>query len=361
MKVKEWLWLLPAFGASIGVANAQSSVTLYGILDSGIQYANVGGTVTTRMDSGAVLASRWGMIGQEDIGGGTSVIFKLEDGLNLSNGTSLQNGALFGREAWVGLRGSFGQIQGGVTYTALHTTLVTYSLGGVDTLAWGNAANNFVFVPMLRTSNSIRYVSPSFHGVLFRATYALGSNGSPSLPRTLGNTVSVGTNYSVGAFSADVDFMTQVYSNTPTINSGSTTSTGNFVIAAAKYVFKLATVSAIFQAHRGGSHSGTAAGYSDRNNEFYEISTLVPLGFGRLMLSFGQYKDSAWNRYNATSYGVRYDYLLSKRTALYAGVATVRNGSAAGFTVNGAAGAGVPVGKAGQNVNAAIVGMSHSF
>ncbi|MFM0619766.1 porin [Paraburkholderia nemoris] len=356
------MWLaLGALSLPAGAVYAQSSVTLYGIVDNSVQYAGVGGTSTTRMDSGAVLPSRWGLIGKEDIGGGAAVIFKLENGFNGTSGTSLQNGAMFGREAWVGLRGAWGQIQGGVNYSPLHTTLVTYALGGVNTLSWGNAVTNFVNIPTLRLNNSIRYVSPSVAGFTVRAAYALGANGSTTLPRTLGNTAAVGVNYSVGGFSADVDGMVQVYSPSSSVSASSPTSTGNYVIAAAKYAFRYAIISAIFEAYRGGSTSGTSAGYANRDNDFYGLSALIPIDVGYLMLSFGQYKDLTVSDRDATSYGLRYDYQLSKRTAIYTGIATVRNGSAASFTVNGAAGSGVPVGKPGQNVVAVIAGITHSF
>src|SRR5471030_617877 len=83
-------------------AFAQSSITLYGIIDAAVQYANTGGHTVVRQDSSSVAPSRWGLTGTEDLGGGYKAIFKLEDGFNVNTGAIAGNGALFNREAWVG-------------------------------------------------------------------------------------------------------------------------------------------------------------------------------------------------------------------------------------------------------------------
>src|ERR1700738_4228053 len=95
-------------GALTGVfatmAHAQSSVTLYGLIDAGISYSsNVGGKSLWQETSGAMNASRWGLRGSEDLGGGLKAIFTLENGFNIDTGKFGQNGAEFGRQAFVGL------------------------------------------------------------------------------------------------------------------------------------------------------------------------------------------------------------------------------------------------------------------
>jgi predicted porin len=110
------------------------------------------------MGGGNIFATKWGLKGVEDLGGGYATIFKLENGFNSANGQFNNNGALFGREAWVGLTGPFGGLQAGETYTILHTSFVTYSMPGLGaSLAWGNAANNFVGPSYQRVSNALRY------------------------------------------------------------------------------------------------------------------------------------------------------------------------------------------------------------
>ncbi len=89
-------------------AHAQSSVTLYGIIDAGISYANnaarTGGNDSlVKYDDGVAQGSRWGLKGAEDLGGGLKAIFTLENGFNSGNGTLGQGGAMFGRQAFVGL------------------------------------------------------------------------------------------------------------------------------------------------------------------------------------------------------------------------------------------------------------------
>jgi predicted porin len=79
-------------------AFAQSSVTLYGVLDEGIDYTNnVGGGAVWEMASGYAQGSRWGMKGSEDLGGGMKAVFQLENGFDLSSGRLAQGGRMFGR------------------------------------------------------------------------------------------------------------------------------------------------------------------------------------------------------------------------------------------------------------------------
>src|SRR5471032_203795 len=83
---------------------AQSSVTLYGILDAGFVYTNnSGGQKQYALNSGNVQGDRWGLRGTEDLGGGLSTIFVLEDGFSITKGTLGQGGDEFGRQAYVGV------------------------------------------------------------------------------------------------------------------------------------------------------------------------------------------------------------------------------------------------------------------
>ncbi|MFM0287942.1 porin [Paraburkholderia megapolitana] len=350
---------LAAIGCFSNGAHAQGSVTLYGTIDTGFQYSNVGGQKTASLVTSSMHPTKWGLIGQEPLGGGTFAIFKLENGFNSVNGTVQQSGTIFGREAWVGLRNSsLGELRIGNNYTVPDITL---RRDGVD-FNWGTAANNFIFARMLRINNSIKYDSPELSGFSVQASYSLGSNGSTTLPRTLGNTATIGFRYATKNFAADADFATQVYSPANVINQGSTTSTGNYSFFIVRYDFGFLVAGASFEMHRGGTAAGGYSGYATVNNDFYEIAARVPINtFADLTFSFGQYKDLATSAGNATSYLVRYDYALSKRTTLYAGVAGIRNGSDASFSITSTVGPSVPVGVPGSNVTAGIVGMVHKF
>ncbi|CAH0447819.1 hypothetical protein LMG10661_03892 [Ralstonia syzygii subsp. syzygii] len=89
-----------------GSAYVQSSVTLYGIVDTTIHYitnANSAGNSLVQMESGAVYNSRWGLKGSEDLGGGNKALFVLESGFNSATGRMSSSGTLFNRQSYVGL------------------------------------------------------------------------------------------------------------------------------------------------------------------------------------------------------------------------------------------------------------------
>ncbi|TPQ43021.1 porin, partial [Burkholderia ubonensis] len=91
-----------------GPAHAQSSVTLYGTIDAGLDYISnqkspAGAGPAYGVQSGNVSTSRWGLRGNEDLGGGLGAVFTLENGFNGANGKFGNGGDEFGRQAWVGL------------------------------------------------------------------------------------------------------------------------------------------------------------------------------------------------------------------------------------------------------------------
>src|SRR5258707_7574337 len=105
--MKKTLTLIVAgiMGAFAMSAHAQSSVTLYGTLDAGMVYSNnEGGHSNWQQASGSVSNTYFGLRGDEDLGGGLHAIFKLENGFNLNNGQFTENGSIFNRQAYVGLR-----------------------------------------------------------------------------------------------------------------------------------------------------------------------------------------------------------------------------------------------------------------
>jgi predicted porin len=93
--------------SAAGAAHAQSSVTLYGIIDTSITYVNhaVGNKnlwSVSNTNSGDLSGTRWGLKGKEDLGGGLAAIFQLENGFDPGNGKLNQGGRIFGRQAFVG-------------------------------------------------------------------------------------------------------------------------------------------------------------------------------------------------------------------------------------------------------------------
>lgn len=125
--LKKTVVLLIALQA-VGVAHAQSSVTLYGVVDSGLRYTNNGhGAVATMNANGWLSSSRFGFLGREDLGGGWATLFQLETGFNPSNGAlDNTNGLLFNRMAYVGFVGPYGTLTVGRQWDVSHD--IVYNL-----------------------------------------------------------------------------------------------------------------------------------------------------------------------------------------------------------------------------------------
>src|SRR6202000_920733 len=121
-KMKKQVFLAGMTGLIAVAAHAQSSVTLYGLLDAGLAYKSndaVGKGATWRASSNAMSGSRFGLRGTEDLGGGLKAIFTLEGGFDVNNGKLGQGGLMFGRQAYVGLWSQFGTVTLGRQYDSV--------------------------------------------------------------------------------------------------------------------------------------------------------------------------------------------------------------------------------------------------
>jgi predicted porin len=186
--MKRSLFAFSALSVCAGVAHAQSSVTLYGIIDEALVYQSNARTAAATatapamggrkvfLDSGAGQSgSRWGLRGIEDLGGGLSVLFVLESGINLNTGAANQGGLEFGRQAFVGLSSQYGTVTMGRQYDSVVTYFgpliaADQFSGGVGAQAGDiNNANNGQ-----RVNNAIKYASPSYNGLTFGGLYSLG-------------------------------------------------------------------------------------------------------------------------------------------------------------------------------------------
>ncbi|WP_322031998.1 porin [Paraburkholderia sp. J76] len=175
MKMK--LAIAAAVAATFASASyAQSSVTLYGIVDAGITYTtNVNGNKNFALTSGNIQASRWGLRGVEDLGGGLKTIFTLESGFDVANGQ--QNGGLFNRQAYVGLtQDQFGTLTFGrqfdsmIDYVGPLTAVGTW--GGTYT---AHLMDNDDLNGTFSLNNSVKYTSPNFSGFQFGGLYAFSN------------------------------------------------------------------------------------------------------------------------------------------------------------------------------------------
>ncbi|RDV00287.1 porin [Trinickia dinghuensis] len=177
--MKKMKLLLPALAVAFAVpAFAQNSVTLYGVIDEGIDYTNnAGGHAAYDLQSGYVQGSRWGLKGTEDLGGGLKAVFQLENGFNLSNGNLGQGQRMFGRQAYVGLSSDkFGTVTLGRQYDSLVDYLA-------QTTANGNWAGYLFSHPYdndntdnsFRVDNTVKYASPTYAGLQFGGTYSFSN------------------------------------------------------------------------------------------------------------------------------------------------------------------------------------------
>jgi len=178
MKLNKTTAALIALSAFAGAAQAQSSVTLYGLADAGILYNNNNGG-HSQVALSTANSSRFGLRGAEDLGGGLSAIFTLENGYTISNGTMSQGGLLFGRKAFVGLSSSqYGTITAGRQYSASNDQTSQFASGAdwaASGLGYGTRAADVDNVDTSnRIQNSIKYTSPTISGVTVGLLYSLG-------------------------------------------------------------------------------------------------------------------------------------------------------------------------------------------
>lgn len=157
-------------------AQAESGVNLYGLISTGIQYANnQNGHSQVQMPNGPMQTPRWGLRGTEELGGGTTAFYMLEGGFAIDTGTLSQGGRLFGRQAFIGMSSeSLGTITLGRQYDLPSATLWPYE-SATQFAAFGshigdsdNVFNTF------RVNNTLGYKSPSFGGLQFAGMLSLG-------------------------------------------------------------------------------------------------------------------------------------------------------------------------------------------
>jgi GBP family porin len=337
-EMKKSLIALGVLGSFAGAANAQSSVTLYGLIDAGVTYTNnQGGSKNVQATSGQVNGSRWGLRGTEDLGGGLKAIFTLENGFNIDSGKLGQNGAEFGRQAFVGL--SSEQL-GAVTLGRQYDSVVDYlgPLALTGTQYGGTQAahpfDNDNLYNSFRINNSVKYQSVNYGGFKFGGLYGF-SNAADGFSDN--RAYSFGGSYNYGPLNVAASYM-QLNNAGSTLNaSGAVTSDATFAAsrqrtygAGVSYAFGPANVGFVFsQTHLdgatgiGASASGTSNGLTLNGGSArftnYEVNgryNLTPA----LSLS-GAYTftdanlDGVSPKYNQVT--LQTAYALSKRTDVY--------------------------------------------
>ncbi|MES2102471.1 MAG: porin [Pseudomonadota bacterium] len=307
--------VLASLGIFSGVACAQSSVTVYGVVDAALSRDNNGGPAgaVSSLDSGVQSGSRLGFKGTEDLGGGLKTNFVLEMGINVDNGTSGQ-GAAFGRQAFVGLAGDFGTVnlgrQKAVTYDIMDD-LDPFNIG----LA-GDAGR--LFQTTNRRNNAITYFTPNLSGFTGSLQYGFGeAAGNNSASRLVGLSAS----YAAGPLLASLAY--------EKVNDATGNDSAKKTLVGATYNFGVAKAHAAYEANKG---AGTL------DTRVWLLGVSVPVGAGAILADYTRVTDQVKADANANQIAIGYSYNLSKRTNLYTSFSRTANDSAVAYNA-GAKGA----------------------
>ena len=320
--------------ASTG-AMAQSSVTLYGIADVNLQSSKVSGLRQTKVESGGVNGSRFGLKGAEDLGGGLKALFVLEGGFAIDNGASGKAGSLFNRNSYIGLAGGFGEFRIGNVRTAYDDTSINANPLWDSLLApaYSVWVNNYSATP----GNSVYYSTPSFGGLTAAVSYALGENKSVNPNKKEIGVGAANVQYSAGPIYASIAYQEdkiakRVYglaantlSVTPATPAAAFTAATDAANGAAGVSYKTTLVNASYDfgmAKLGASYNRNVTA-AEMKSDQYQIGVDVPVS-PALILSTGYAysKDKAANGVSGDKrdgFGLGAKYSLSKRTFVYTG------------------------------------------
>ena len=202
--MKKSLIAIAILGAFSSAAMAQSSVTVYGVLDTAVRFttnADAAGDHQLSMNNGIFENSRLGFKGSEDLGNGTAAVFDLEAGFGSNNGQLANQGQLFGNQAWVGMKNAtLGEVDAGRQYGLAYQTLGSYSAlgrgvyteqGNAPELAWATKLYGVSF------DNTVEYTG-NFGPVQAQAQYSFGGVAGAT---SVGSTDAVAVKYGQGPFS----------------------------------------------------------------------------------------------------------------------------------------------------------------
>ena len=357
------LAVLPAAAA----VQAQSNVTLYGLVDAGVEYVNhaspTGGSVT-RLTSGGMNTSRFGLRGTEDLGGGLKALFQLEGGLFIDNGTS--DGSLFGRQANVGLEGGFGRLVAGRSFTTAYDFMLPFDpMGYSQVYSWATGthgsptATTTPATPVNRyamttsASNLLKYQG-TFGGFKVGATYAFGEQ-----PGSTGDSAvaMLGVGYGAGPVSAA---LTVERANGNTAATGGRDKTTS---AHAGLAYTISGAWAVKAGYRYFKRDNVATANLRGDTMWAGVNWQATPALGLTAAVYHvNVKDTSLGLPEAdpTLYVLRAKYALSKRTDLYAvtGHARAKNNQFVGLTRSGS-----PEGVTGfaDTQTGVMVGVQHRF
>ncbi|WP_186099884.1 porin [Burkholderia gladioli] len=333
-----------------GLAHAQNSVTLYGIIDQGIAInTNAAGSRQYALTSGNESGSRWGLRGREELGGGLFSLFVLEGGFNGSTGALGQNGDLFGRQVYVGLGSSrLGTLTAGRQYLP-NAEMVGIFEAGED---WALSGAGYGAHPgdlddldgSFRVNNALKYSSPTWAGFNAEALYSFGGvAGSSSRNQIYG----FGLGWQGGPFKAAATYTFarnpnfSLYGNkandsasgsnmaSPVYSGYASAGSQQIVNAGGTYTLGAATFGAVYSNTRFQNLGATAVsgsasampGASVAFNTFELNAKYLITPALQVAASYALTRSSSVNGREGAKYSqleAGLDYSLSKRTDLYA-------------------------------------------
>ena len=320
------------------VVSAQSSVTVYGVMDAAIAHEDTGAPNGSRnvVNSGNQSSSRLGFKGTEDIGNGLKAMFNIEAGVALDTGAA--DTALFGRRAVVGLAGDFGSLTLGREYSPVADVAKETDIFGQG--FYGSNLNAFTAGRLTRRlSNSVNYKSPVLSGFKVGAAYSAGETSTgPS-----GTLKGISAEFALDGLYAGIGYHTL---------ERLATGDDKELIAGAGYKFGAFEIKGNYM----------EADPTGENNKFEQIN----LGAAYTMDAhkfFANYQtDKLQNGAKANGLAVAYSYSLSKRTNVYASYSTLRNNETGLFGMNSSStNVTPPTGAAGADPKALVLGVRHMF
>lgn len=349
VKMKRSLFVLAATIVAAGTAAAQSSVTLFGVVDAAARQVKNGSAGSQKhLASGGFATSRFGMRGVEDLGGGLRAGFWLEAGINTDTG-STDAARFFGRRSTVSLIGGFGEVRLGRDYlpSFWNTTADPFGLVGVGSvgsaITYGTGSNlGSPATTVLRADNTISYFLPAGIGGLYgQATVAAGEgvNGNKYMGARLGyaaGPVNVGVAYGTTDTGATADF--KQYNAMLEFNMG------------------FAKLHALYDVRK----------WNPREENVIMVGATVPLGAGAVKLAYARADRSGGpvgsgfgNADDARLMAAGYTYDLSKRTTLYTTFARISNKGSRMTTVSSSGPLAGMLG--GQTSSGLDLGLAHRF
>jgi general bacterial porin, GBP family len=381
--MKKTLMVAALTGVFATAAHAQSSVTLYGLIDAGITYTNnQGGHSNWQQTSGSVNGSRWGLRGSEDLGGGLKAIFTLENGFNIGNGNLGQGGREFGRQAFVGLASDqFGAVTLGRQYDSVVDYLGPLALTGTGYggTQFAHPFDNDNLDNSFRVNNSIKFQSANYSGFKFGALYGF-SNEAGDFANN--RAYSVGASYNYGGLNVAAGYLqlnNNIGATGAATNSSGAVAGDNTLLAGRQrtwgaglnYTFGPATAGFVYTQTNLNNFAGISSGaYGGSGFDFGNVTSGHFQNFelnGRYQITpaisvAGAYTytqssiegvNPKWNQFSLQT-----AYSLSKRTDVYLQGEyqhVSQDGTGLGATINGLAASG------NNNQVAVTAGLRHRF